>query len=41
MTNVPAKTSFLREHTEVLYAQELEEVRKQDKPSVPTSLRPF
>lgn len=31
MTNVPAKTSFLREHTEVLYAQELEELRKQDK----------
>jgi MoxR-like ATPase len=27
----PAKTSFLREHTEVLYAQELEELRKQDK----------
>jgi len=31
MTNVPTKTSFLREHTEVLYAQELEELRKQDK----------
>jgi MoxR-like ATPase len=31
MTNVPAKNSFLREHTEVLYAQELEELRKQDK----------
>ncbi len=31
MTNVPAKPTFLREHTEVLYAQELEELRKQDK----------
>jgi MoxR-like ATPase len=31
MTNIPTKTSFLREHTEVLYAQELEELRKQDK----------
>jgi MoxR-like ATPase len=31
MTSVPAKTSFLREHTEVLYAQELEELRKHDK----------
>jgi MoxR-like ATPase len=31
MTNASAKPTFLREHTEVLYAQELEELRKQDK----------
>jgi MoxR-like ATPase len=31
MTDATAKTSFLRGHTEVLYAQELEELRKQDK----------